>query len=126
MEDKLNKVVEVKKAPGVTSEYVYVSIPEKDIYDSEHPGVRLNRVKFEAGKTYKVPVEIGAEVEMRLKMFERESVRLMRPKVDSRALNDVNRGSQWSSRGGGNLLSLENGLETVAGPGENVITVDTL
>lgn len=123
---KLDHVEEVAKAPVVETEHVFITIPEVDIYDNVHPGVRLNRVSFDAGKTYKVPPDIGAEVQDRLDRFEKESIRLLRPKTDQRAINDVNRGSQWSSRGGGSMFSLEGGLKTVGGANDRVITIDHL
>jgi hypothetical protein len=101
----------------------YVSIPQTDLFDQPHPGVRLNRVKFEAGKTYSVRADVALEVEDRLKKFNVEQVRLLRPNADRKSLNEVNKGSQWTSRTGG-VSTLEGGLSNVAGPNDRIFTID--
>lgn len=99
---------------------VYVTIPAEDMYDQTHPGVQLiggsikvlkdgvwkdsgkagTNVKFEAGKTYLVPAAVGAEVTDRLKRYDKEQVRLLRPKIDSKSVSQVNKGSIWAKQGG--------------------------
>lgn len=120
-----SEITEVaKSATPDTAKFVEITIPASDLYDHTHPGVQLNRHKFEPGKTYLVRQDVANEITMRLKMFDREQVRLLRPNADRKALNDVNRGSQWSSRGGGTSISLDEGLGSVGGGDEKIYTVD--
>jgi len=118
------EVKEVAKTPANRDDFMYVEIPAADLFDQPHPGVRLNRVKFEAGKRYSVRADVAIEVEDRLRRFNAEQVRLLRPNADRRALTDVNRGSQWTNRGGGNAISLDAGLGSVGGADDKVFTVD--
>lgn len=112
-------------APVINPEdYMYVKIPQADLFDQPHPGVRLNRYKFEAGRTYRVRGEVGKEVEERLQMFHNEQVRLLRPNADRRSLTEVNKGSQWTNRGGGTITNLDGGLGSMGGANERIITVD--
>lgn len=120
---KASEIKEAKKPAVAPDEFVYVAIPATDLFDQPHPGVRLNRHKFEAGKTYAVRADVGMEVEDRLKKFNIEQVRLLRPNADRKSLNEVNRGSQWTSRTGG-VSTLEGGLSNVAGPTEKIYTID--
>src|SRR6266404_1838045 len=120
---KTSEVKESVKPTPTGDEFMYVSIPATDLFDQPHPGVRLNRHKFEAGKTYSVRAEVAIEVEDRLKKFNIEQVRLLRPNADRKSLNEVNKGSQWTSRSGG-VNTLEGGLGTVAGPNDRIYTID--
>jgi hypothetical protein len=118
-----SEIKESVKPTPTGDEFMYVSIPQTDLFDQPHPGVRLNRHKFEAGKTYSVRADVAIEVEDRLKKFNVEQVRLLRPNADRKSLNEVNRGSQWTSRTGG-VSTLEGGLSSVAGPNDKIFTVD--
>jgi hypothetical protein len=118
-----SEVKESVKPTPTGDEFMYVSIPLTDLFDQPHPGVRLNRIKFEAGRTYSVRADVAIEVEDRLKKFNIEQVRLLRPNADRKSLNEVNRGSQWTSRTGG-VSTLEGGLSSVAGPNDKVFIVD--
>lgn len=118
-----SEIKEVSKPIPKADENMLVTIPATDLFDQPHPGVRLNRHKFEAGKTYSVRGDIAAEVETRLSMFHGEQVRLLRPNADRKSLNQVNKGSQWTSRTGG-VSTLENGLGGQGSADEKVYTVD--
>jgi hypothetical protein len=118
-----SEIAEVSKPAINEDKFVHITIPATDLYDHTHPGVQLNRHRFEPGKTYLVRADVAGEIENRLKLFDREQVRLLRPNADRKALNDVNRGSQWTSRSGGSI-SLEGGLENVAGADDKIYTVD--
>lgn len=121
------EVSEIKEVPKPTlssNEMVYITIPAADLYDHTHPGVQLNRVRFEAGRTYHVRAEIADEINDRLKKFAGEQVRLLRPNADRKALDDVNKGSQWTSRGGGQMTALDHGLGSMGSATEKIITVD--
>jgi hypothetical protein len=115
----LDNVEVVPQVPKSEVETVYVTIPAEDMYDNAHPGVQLNRVKFQAGNTYKVPAIVGAEIEQRLAMFNKEQIRLLRPKVDSKSINQVNAGSSWQRGGGGTISTPYAGINA----GEKVIEV---
>lgn len=119
-----SEIKEVAKSTPIADKFVEITMPATDLYDHTHPGVQLNRHKFEAGKTYLVRQDVASEITMRLKMFDREQVRLLRPNADRKSLNEVNKGSQWSSRGGGQSISLEGGLGEVGTADEKVYTVD--
>lgn len=137
---------EVKEvAPkAVTGDRMTVSIPAEDLYEQPHPGVQLiggapkvwkdekwvstgeggTHLRFEAGKTYDVPKVVGEQVLERLKIFDREQRRLMNPRADRRSINQVTAGSNWTRGGGGNVTDMDKGWDSVAGSGEQVITVD--
>lgn len=122
MANILDNVEKVPQAPKTEDEMVYVTIPSEDLYDYRHPGVQLNRVRFEPGNTYKVPAAVGAEVEDRLQKFNKEQVRLLRPKVDAKSINQVNAGSNWT-RGGGGSVGSDDAIQSSLGANEKVITV---
>src|SRR5437899_6044557 len=109
-------------APKATGEVMRVDIPATDLFDQPHPGVRLNRHKFEAGKAYLVRSDVTLEVEDRLKKFNVEQVRLLRPNADRKSIGEVNKGSAWTSRTQG-VTSLEGGLASAGGANEVVYTV---
>lgn len=116
------EIREVGRTIPTAEEYVKVEIPLTDLFDHSHPGVQLNRHKFEPGKTYLLRGDVALEVKRRLAMFHDEQVRLLRPNADRKALNDVNRGSQWTSRGGVHALgSLE---DVPVASDERIYTVD--
>jgi hypothetical protein len=103
-------------------EYVRVEIPHADLFDHTHPGVQLNRHRFEPGKTYLLRGDVALEVKRRLAMFHDEQVRLLRPNADRKALNDVNRGSQWTSRS--NVVPLGRLEDVAVASDEKIYTVD--
>lgn len=103
---QLTNVEHVAAPPVSKEDFVYVTIPEKDVLDWPYPTIQLNRQKFEPGNTYKCPVEVGEEVERRMKMYNKETVRLLQPKADIKALQTV----QGKVTGAGALFSAENGI----------------
>lgn len=122
--DSFGSIQEVPRLEPRKEEYVRVNMPLTDIFDHSHPGVQLNRHKFEPGKTYLLRADVALEVNKRLAMFHDEQVRLLRPNADRKALSDVNRGSQWTSRGG--TVTPLRSLSDVStdSPGDKVFTVD--
>jgi hypothetical protein len=116
------EIREVAKLVPTREEYVKVEIPLADLFDHSHPGVQLNRHKFEPGKTYLLRGDVALEVKRRLAMFHDEQIRLLRPNADRKALNDVNRGSQWSSRGSVTPMGRLEDVPTAAD--ERIYTVD--
>lgn len=118
-----SEIREVTKSLPSTEKFVEITMPATDLYDHTHPGVQLNRHKFEPGKTYLVRADVAAEITMRLKMFDREQVRLLRPNADRKSLNEVNKGSQWTSRGA-TSVALDGGAGDLGTADEKVYTVD--
>jgi hypothetical protein len=117
-------IQEVARVAPTAEEYVRVEIPSSDLFDHTHPGVQLNRHKFEPGKTYLLRGDVALEVKRRLAMFHDEQVRLLRPNADRKALNDVNRGSQWTSRGGNAVVPLGRLEDVPVASDERIYTVD--
>lgn len=118
------EIKEVGRTIPTAEEYVKVEIPSSDLFDHTHPGVQLNRHKFEPGKTYLLRGDVALEVKKRLAMFHDEQVRLLRPNADRKALNDVNRGSQWTSRGGNAVVPLGRLDDLQIASDEKIYTVD--
>lgn len=118
------EIREVARVAPTAEEYIRVEIPLTDLFDHGHPGVQLNRHKFEPGKTYLLRGDVALEVKRRLAMFHDEQVRLLRPNADRKALNDVNRGSQWTSRGGNSIVPLGRLEDVAIASDEKIYTVD--
>jgi len=116
------EIKEVARIVPTAEEYVKVEMPLADLFDHTHPGVQLNRHKFEPGKTYLLRGDVALEVKKRLAMFHDEQVRLLRPNADRKALADVNRGSQWTSRS--NVVPLGRLEDVQVGSDEKIYTVD--
>jgi len=118
------EIKEVGRTIPTAEEYVKVEMPLTDLFDHGHPGVQLNRHKFEPGKTYLLRGDVALEVKRRLAMFHDEQVRLLRPNADRKALADVNRGSQWSSRAGSSVVPLGRLEDVPTASDERIYTVD--
>lgn len=116
-------IKEVAKVTPTAEEYVRVEIPASDLFDHGHPGVQLNRHKFEPGRTYMLRGDVALEVKRRLAMFHDEQVRLLRPNADRKALADVNRGSSWTSRGGNSITPLGRLEDVPVASDEKIYTV---
>jgi len=124
--DKMSfgEIHEVARVLPTKEEYVRVEMPLADLFDHTHPGVQLNRHRFEPGKTYLLRGDVALEVKRRLAMFHDEQIRLLRPNADRKALNDVNRGSQWTSRGGNSVVPLGRLEDVAVASDERIYTVD--
>lgn len=118
------EIHEVARIMPTKEEYIRVEMPSADLFDHTHPGVQLNRHKFEPGKTYMLRGDVALEVKRRLAMFHDEQIRLLRPNADRKALNDVNRGSQWTSRGGNTVVSMGRLEDLPTAADEKIFTVD--
>jgi hypothetical protein len=118
------EIKEVARVAPTAEEYVRVEMPLADLFDHTHPGVQLNRHKFEPGKTYLLRGDVALEVKKRLAMFHDEQVRLLRPNADRKALADVNRGSQWTSRGSNAVVPLGRLEDVAVASDEKIYTVD--
>ncbi len=71
------------------SNWEYVSIPERDVLDFEYPSVAINRDRFFAGKKYFVPPDIAEEIRRIMKVNDYQTRRILSPKVDKKALQDL-------------------------------------
>lgn len=84
--DKAVKVATTETQPAPSLEWVVV--PQKDILDCIHPGVRINRDTFGPGK-HLVKPEIAAEIRERLAIYDAQTIRILQPKKDLKALQDL-------------------------------------
>ena len=75
------------------SNWEYVEIPEKDVLDFEYPSVAINRDRFYAGKKYFVPPIIAEEIRRIMKVNDRQTRRILSPKPDVKALEDLKENS---------------------------------
>lgn len=75
--------------------HVYVTIPERDMFDYPHPGVGINRDHYGPGTHY-VPKEIADEITRICAVFDAQNVRILQPKRDMKALTALykNRGAE--------------------------------
>jgi hypothetical protein len=71
------------------SDGVYASVPEYDKLGNPHQGAAINSDRFDAGKTYYVSKDIGAELERILELHDEETLRLLMGKVNRRALQQL-------------------------------------
>ena len=75
------------------SNWEYVEVPARDILDYEYPTLAINRDRFEAGKKYFVPPIIAEELRRIMKVNDIQTRRILSPKIDTKALTDLNEGS---------------------------------
>lgn len=75
------EVKETKTAPAVEMEYV--EIPAKDLFDNPHPAIWNNKREFKPGK-HLVSPDDAAYIRERLKIFQAEQIRQLRPNSDPR------------------------------------------
>lgn len=74
-----------------TSGKRYVTIPEFDLFDMQHPDICINHMHFGPG-THFLDKEVADTVEDRLKAYARGNVRILQPRRDTEAENLLNRG----------------------------------
>lgn len=78
------------------SNWEYVEIPEKDVLDFEYPTLAINRDRFEHGRKYFVPPIIAEELRRIMKVNDRQTRRILSPKPDAKALQDLKENSAIS------------------------------
>lgn len=71
----------------------YVEVPETDMFDMPHPGVRLNHESYGPGRHF-LDKERADTVEAALRGYEIGNRRILQPRQDANAINAVNKGSQ--------------------------------
>lgn len=69
----------------------YVTVPEFDLFDMQHPPIKVNHLEFGPGTHY-LEEQLANTVEERLKVYARSNVRILQPRRDTDAENLLNRG----------------------------------
>lgn len=64
------------------SDWEYVTIPEKDMYNKPFQGIGLNGYKFERGKRYFVAPEVATELRRILDVAQRADIRILQSHPD--------------------------------------------
>ena len=62
-------------------EFVYVTIPDRNVLGWDHPGIGINLQHYGPG-THKVSVAVGNEINDRLKMYHQAMLELLQPQVN--------------------------------------------
>lgn len=70
----------------------YVTVPDTDMFDMPHPGVRLNHESYGPG-THFLDNERANTVEQCLKDYEISNRRILQPRQDAAAIRAVNKGT---------------------------------
>lgn len=77
----------------------WVNVPERDLFDFPHPGIRINLVHYGPGKHF-VDSDIADFIESRLDLKYQADIRVMRPNQDVVSQNAMNRHGAGSRTGG--------------------------
>ncbi|CAN5950542.1 unnamed protein product [Sphagnum jensenii] len=85
--------VDAPQIAPIKSTHRYVTVPDTDMFDMPHPGVRLNSEAYGPGTHY-LDKERADTVEACLKDYERANIRILQPRLDEKSVNQVNKGSQ--------------------------------
>lgn len=70
----------------------YVTVPDLDMFDMPHPGVRINTESFGPGTHY-LDHERANTVENCLRDYELSNRRILQPRQDAKSIDQVNKGS---------------------------------
>jgi hypothetical protein len=70
----------------------YVNVPDTDLFDMPHPGVRLNFESYGPGTHY-LDKERADTIEACLRDYEIANRRILQPKQDAKAIAAVNKAS---------------------------------
>lgn len=84
--------IDLPNVAGGKAEGRYVTVPETDLFGMPHPGVRLNNESYGSG-THFLDTQRANTIEATLKQYEETSRRVLQPRQDTKALSDVERGS---------------------------------
>ena len=79
-----NAVVGGVTTPAVKQEgeeFVYVTIPDRNVLGWDHPGIGINLQHYGPG-THKVSAAVGSEINDRLKMYHQAMLELLQPQVN--------------------------------------------
>lgn len=79
--------------------HVYVTIPEKDMFDLTHPGVGINRDHYGPG-THFVPQDIADEITRICATFDAQNIRILQPRRDQKALQALLQNKGYASNVG--------------------------
>jgi hypothetical protein len=67
------------------SDWQYVEIPADDPLGKPHADIFLNHFHFKAGTKHFVPPEIATELKERMKIYAKETLRILMPNQDKLA-----------------------------------------
>jgi hypothetical protein len=94
---------EQTEAKDTKNDLVIVNIPEKDPTGERFPGCWINGRSFEPGRSYNVSPRVAKELDRLIGNYMDGSLRLLRGKVDVKALTDIQRSrGYWAGIGGSN------------------------
>jgi len=65
----------------------YVEIPERDSLDFPFPTVRINHMEFLPGQTYELEEPLASTIKERVRVWLRQTLRLMQPAKDVESEN---------------------------------------
>jgi len=86
----INKKPSQEQLTKLAEGYRYVTIPKEDIYEQPFEGIWINQMHFAPG-THLVHPDIADSLEDRLKAWQSAMIRLMRPGIDRKAVEEANR-----------------------------------
>lgn len=111
--DAKRKVVDPYDTPKET--WQFVTVPDEDPLGKKFPNISLNKDVFEAGQTYKLPLQVVAYIQDRVKTFNRSCVRLLQPNADLKSINEVNAGTTNNSVAGRAAVAIDGSqIQTIA------------
>lgn len=84
--------VDLPEVGPVPTTHRYVTVPDTDLFDMPHPGVRLNTEVYGPGTHY-LDKERADTVEGCLRDYEIANRRILQPRQDANAIAAVNKGS---------------------------------
>lgn len=97
MPDAQNAIVFATKGVDAsdTSNWEYVSLPEKDLFDKPFQGAAINDYRFEHGKTYFMPPDWAAELRRILAAAQKADIRLMQSTPDVKSVKEAYPSAQF-------------------------------
>lgn len=84
--------VDMPSVEPVQATHRYVTIPDTDMFDMPHPGIRINHENYGPGTHY-LDSERANTVEASLRDYEVANRRILQPRQDANAINAVNKAS---------------------------------
>lgn len=85
--------VDLPNTEATKATHRYVTVPDTDMFDMPHPGIRVNTESYGPGTHY-LPTELANTVEGSLRDYELANRRILQPRQDAKAIQAVNRANQ--------------------------------
>lgn len=82
--------VDLPNTEATKATHRYVTVPDTDMFDMPHPGIRVNHDSFGPGTHY-LPTELANTVEASLRDYELANRRILQPRQDANAIRAVNK-----------------------------------